>query len=338
MKKISKKDLIILGFWATIMVLIWFREAEDMSFVERILGFVSFTGGSVLVSILFSKTLFNKTVSLGKIISFLLKFLIMTVSLALVYVLLFRLFMFLEMNGFFNATHFINEYKTIDITIKESIPGLVSSNLLFCGILLYYEYSELRNVNLQYQLQILHSQVNPHFMFNVLNHIYLLMQKDVDRASALLLKYSDVLRYQLYNGKGGKVTLDQEVQFLKNYIDVEKFRWEGKVDVTVNWSVENANYEIAPLILITFIENAFKYVSRSDRQKGFIKIDLEQKSNILTLEVENSKTVKKDNKKNNTGLGLENVKARLNILYPKRHDLIIENTDNIYKSKLTVKL
>lgn len=118
-------------------------------------------------------------------------------------------------------------------------------------------------------MEILKIQINPHFMFNVLNHIHVLMQKDVELASSLLLQYSDILRYQLYRAKEEQVGLWQEVEFLKNYIEVEKLRWRGKLEVTTRWEITDAACPLAPLLMITFIENAFKHVSRSDTEKGF---------------------------------------------------------------------
>jgi len=338
MKTLSRKTLIILSFWTAIMVLIWFGNEADMPFVERALCFFCFAGISILISLSFSKTLFNKTITTQKLLPFILKFFGLTICLMVSYGLLSTFFYFLEINGIFDSTHFREDYESMIQTLVEGLPGLFSANLLFCGILLYYEYSELRNTNLRYHLEILHSQINPHFMFNVLNHIYILMQKDVDKASTLLLKYSDTLRYQLYSGKKGLVTLDQEIHFLKDYVDVEKFRWEGKLDVNTSWDIENGNKEISPLLLITFIENAFKHVSRSDQNKGFIDIVLTQKGNGINLKVVNSKSKESGSQKKESGIGLQNAKSRLDILYPNCHTLSIENGDSVYRIELSIKI
>jgi len=320
------------------MILIWFGNDIDMPFVERLLSFLCFAGVSGLISLSFSKTLFNKTVTTGKPFPFVLKFVGLTICLLVSYGLLSGAFYFLEVNQIFHSTYFIEGRQSFFQNLVDGLAGLISANLLFCGILLYYKYSELRNMNLKYHLQILHAQINPHFMFNVLNHIYILMQKDVDKASTLLLKYSDTLRYQLYSGKKGMVTLDKEVHFLKDYIDVEKFRWEGKLDVTTSWDIENSNKEIPPLLLVTFVENAFKHVSRSGKDKGYIDIELVQKGNQLYLKVENSKSEVSGKKDKDSGIGLENAKTRLNILYPKNHSLQIENNKTDYRIILSVNI
>lgn len=338
MKKYPRKPVIIFSYWTIIMILIWFGNDIDMPFVERLLSFLSFAGVSGLISLSFSKTLFNKTVTTGKPFPFVLKFVGLTICLLVSYGLLSSAFYFLEVNQVFRSAYFIEGRQSFFQNLVDGLAGLISANLLFCGILLYYEYSELRNMNLKYHLQILHAQINPHFMFNVLNHIYILMQKDVDKASTLLLKYSDTLRYQLYSGKKGMVTLDKEVHFLKDYIDVEKFRWEGKLDVTTSWDIENSNKEIPPLLLVTFVENAFKHVSRSGKDKGYIDIELVQKGNQLYLKVENSKSEVSGKKDKDSGIGLENAKTRLNILYPKNHSLQIENNKTDYRIILSVNI
>lgn len=319
------------------MVLVWLGEEREISLGERAFSLFCFAFVSILISLSFSKTLFKTTVANRKTLPFILKYISLNVCLLVSYFLLYKLFYFLEVKGIFNSTFFISQSEGLVRSLAEDIPGIMAMTLLFCGILLYYEYSELRSTNLKYQLQILHSQINPHFMFNVLNHIYILMEKDVNMASSLLLKYSDTLRYQLYSGKEEWTKLDKEVQFLKNYIDVEKFRWDGKLDVLCIWNIEDGSRNIPPLLLITFIENAFKHVSRSQSKKGFIRISLKQVDDTLFLEVVNSKS--NDSKKvKSSGIGLANVKTRLDILYPKRYNLDIEDTDSVYTTKLIINL
>lgn len=338
MKTFPKKQQIIVLFWIAIMVMTWFADEKEMPFMERLTGLCLFTISSIVISLSFSKTLFKTTVTKRETLPFILKFLAMTLCLSVVYAILYRFLALLEHKDIFSSFRFISEENHTLTNAIDELPGLISVTLLFCGILLYYEYSELRSTNLKYHIQLLHSQINPHFMFNVLNHIYVLMDKDVDMASTLLLKYSETLRYQLYNGKEDFTRLDQEVMFLNNYIDVEKFRWEDKLDINCLWEIEDGSKEIAPLILITFIENAFKHVSRSASQRGSIQISLKQEGKVLSFEVENSKANNIPKRSKVHGFGLENVKARLEILYPQRHKLILEDTNTSYYIHLTIKL
>jgi LytS/YehU family sensor histidine kinase len=260
----------------------------------------------------------------------------MSLFLTVTYTLLSKLFFHFEIRGFLISEEIRSNKQTLTGQLLDDIPGAMAVSLILCGILLYYEYSNLQKALLESQLQVLHAQINPHFMFNVLNYIHVLMQKDTELASELLLKYSDTLRYQLYSGKQEVVKLEQEVTFLKNFIDVEKFRWEDKLDVVCTWHIENGNKEIPPLILIPFIENAFKHVSRSTDEKGFIYINLEQRKNILSLKVENSKSNKTIKKGKEGGIGLENIKKRLDIHYGEKYSLTVKDLDTIFFLQLII--
>jgi LytS/YehU family sensor histidine kinase len=161
--------------------------------------------------------------------------------------------------------------------------------MAFCGMRFYYEHNKLEKTLLESQLHTLQSQINPHFMFNVLNHIHYYVAKKDDLATTLLLKYSEILRYQLYSGKKETVSLEEEVQFLKNFIDIERIRWEDKINISCSWCIEDSTKRLPSLILIPLIENAFKHVSKGLKEKGYINILLEQKEDRVYLEVENSK-------------------------------------------------
>ena len=189
------------------------------------------------------------------------------------------------------------------------------------------------------ELKALQSQINPHFMFNVLNHIHTLMQTNVDLASSLLLQYSDMLRFQLYKGKGEKVELRDEIHFLQNFIEIEKIRWGKKIVVTTKWTTDQESLKIPPLLLVVFVENAFKFASRTISEQGFVTISFQQQSSALSLTVENSKPIDPIHANTNsqaTGIGLENVKQRLNILYSENYRLDIQETKTTYYSKLNI--
>lgn len=219
--------------------------------------------------------------------------------------------------------------------VVNSILVSLFINFGFCGLRFFEENMKLQQELAESQMEILKIQINPHFMFNVLNHIHVLMQKDVKLASALLLQYSDILRYQLYHAKEEQVSLGQEVEFLKNYIEVEKLRWKGKLKVTTRWEITDAACLLAPLLMITFIENAFKHVARSDTEKGYVDIRLTQQENNICLKVENSKSQLVQVNKN-SGLGLNNIRKRLDILYPGRYELRMNDTDRIYDLRFTL--
>jgi sensor histidine kinase YesM len=336
MEKGSTKYWILIIYWTAITILINFINKEEASPGERCLNSVCFAVGAILATLPFVNKLFIRTLHNHKTLSFLIKFVLMTLFLMVIHVLLSELFFHFDIKGILTSEKIRVGEQTLTGQLLDVMPGTMAISLILCSILLYYEYSNLQKALLESQLQVLHAQINPHFMFNVLNYIHVLMQKDTELASELLLKYSDTLRYQLYNGKQEVVKLEQEVIFLKNFIDVEKFRWEDKLDVTCTWHIENGNKNIPPLMFIPFIENAFKHVSRSADEKGFIYINLEQRKNILSLKVENSKSNKAVKKGKEEGIGLENIKKRLDIHYAERYSLTVKDMDTVYFLQLII--
>ena len=165
------------------------------------------------------------------------------------------------------------------------------------------------------------------------------MKKDVELADKLLLQYSDVLRYQLYECKRNSVLLEREVDFLDNIIAIEKTRGGKELNVVWEYYIEDGKKEISPLLLIPFVENAFKHVSRPYTGIGYVIITLVQKTNTLSLTVENSILQSSRTTENSdSGLGLEIVGERLQILYPERHRLTVDKTDTYYKTILTISI
>lgn len=211
-------------------------------------------------------------------------------------------------------------------------------NIIFCGLRFYEENLKFQKQLNETQLYVLKSQINPHFMFNVLHHIHYYVETRNGLASVLLLKYADVLRYQLYSGKKETVPLLEEIEFLKNYIGIEQMRWEDKIEVKSCWETEQPQQDILPLVLITPVENAFKHVSYSQEQKGYVHVRFRQNSGILRLEVENSKPVVTRTIRADSGLGLENLKKRLDIAYYGRYSLSIHETDMVYHSLLIIRV
>ena len=124
---------------------------------------------------------------------------------------------------------------------------------------------KLHEALVESQLKILQQQISPHFMFNVLNHINILMQEDINLASSLLIRYSKILRYQLDSDKNSKVSIGQEVQFLKDFIEIEKVRWGNELTINCSWKIEDNQKAFPALLLITFIENAFKHANSYSR-------------------------------------------------------------------------
>ena len=162
------------------------------------------------------------------------------------------------------------------------------------------------------------------------------MQDNVPLASSLLEKYSDILRYQLYNGQKELISLEQEIEFLQNYIAIENIRWEDKLAVSTEWEVEDGSIEFPPLLLLTFIENAFKHASHTPTEKGQVQIRLKQNVHHILLEVGN--TSSPHLQRPGTGLGLANAIKRLDILFHKKYQLSVNQTDAYYQTSLSIEI
>lgn len=226
-----------------------------------------------------------------------------------------------------------------------SIPAAILINGTACGLRFYQEHNvieknhaELKQAHLEAQIKILQDQINPHLMFNVLNHIHILMQSNVQLASVLLVQFSDILRYQLYECNKEYVPLHLEIKYLKDLIAVEGTRWGNELEVKSKWNIEDGQLQIVPLLLVPLIENAFKHVSRLPNQKGYVHLYCEQANDQLNFRIENSATEQYKSPSQSQGLGLENVKKRLSIQYPEKHHLDIEKTDSDFTVKVVLDL
>ncbi|WP_448104545.1 sensor histidine kinase [Pedobacter panaciterrae] len=246
-------------------------------------------------------------------------------------------FLYLEESGIFPPSELLLGRSVFGIMYINALLVALFVNFGFCGLRFYEENMKLHEALVQSQLQILHQQINPHFMFNVLNHINILMLEDVDLASSLLIKYSKILRHQLNSEKNRKVSIEQEVQFLKDFIDIEKVRWGNELTINCSWKVEDNDREFPPLLLITFIENAFKHVSRGISE-AYVKINFEQAAKSVCLEIENSKSNIQQEKDSVSGLGLDNIRKRLDILYANDYSLTIKDSETTYYTKLVIKI
>ena len=199
----------------------------------------------------------------------------------------------------------------------------------------------LEKEKLETELKFLRSQFNPHFLFNTINSIHFLIQKDPAMASDTLSKFSDLLRYQLYECNEAHIPLQKEIHYLSNFVSLEKLRQNGNLTVSLEVSENINGTQIAPFILMPFVENAFKHVSRGKHRQHHIRICLQQQDHELHFHVENSKETRIITKKDVVyygGIGLTNVKRRLDLLYPQQHTLHIDNQDDTYAVDLTLTL
>ena len=195
----------------------------------------------------------------------------------------------------------------------------------------------LQKENLQLELKALKAQVNPHFLFNTLNNIYALSLQKSEHTPEMLLKLSSMMRYLLYECNVPQVALEKEIQFIRDYIELEKIRHEKNVRINFSLSGNTGDSEIAPLLLIPFIENSFKHGVNAQIGKGWVDIRLDTMDKKLSLSVVNS-VAENNNGNPPKGIGLDNVKKRLELLYPGKHTLNIEPGDEKFAVNLAISL
>ncbi|APY11677.1 hypothetical protein BWZ22_10695 [Seonamhaeicola sp. S2-3] len=185
------------------------------------------------------------------------------------------------------------------------------------------------------ELSFLKAQLNPHFLFNSLNSIYSLAHKQSKDTTNAIVILSDLMRYMIYEANKELVPLEKEIEYIKNYISLQLLRLKDSSNVKVNIH-GNLNYGIEPLLLISFIENAFKY-GTDFKGKTNIIIKIHVEDELLKLYVYNSVSHQQP-KNENSGIGLENIKNRLKLLYPNQHTINIKNEKNSYEVNLMLKL
>ena len=191
---------------------------------------------------------------------------------------------------------------------------------------------------LQTEVKFLKSQINPHFLFNVLNNIYGLTLIKSDKASDSLLHLSSLLRYMLYDTNEEKVLLQKEIDYLKNYIHLVRLKDSRGLNIQLDLDESRPNLRVAPLLFIPFVENAVKHSKIEDLKNGKIDIQLITKDNQLEFSVKNSIPKIAIAKDNVGGVGLTNIKQRLELLYPNKHVLTIKEEENLFRAYLKLEL
>jgi LytS/YehU family sensor histidine kinase len=209
---------------------------------------------------------------------------------------------------------------------------------MFDQISLQKQMAEMAKEKAEAELSFLKSQINPHFLFNSLNSVYFSIDKNNENAREILHKFSEMLRYQLYETNGEKIPIEKEINYLKDYVDLQKLRKDENYSVQYYCAPDVKNFSIEPLLLIPFVENAFKHISNRTGQMNYIKLDMNKDNGLFKFVIENSK--ENELKKNvlNSGIGLNNVKRRLELLYPGKYNLDIKETDDLYKVDFELKI
>lgn len=196
---------------------------------------------------------------------------------------------------------------------------------------------ELANEKLLAELNFLKAQINPHFLFNTLNNLYYLAFSKSDNATIVIDKLSKMMRYMIYDSNHPTVSLSKEIDYMNNYISLERLRLNDEVDIHFDINGPIEKMKIVPLILITFLENAFKH-GLGNQQGAYVKASIVVEGSTCTYTVENSHVPGANEKIEKSGIGLQNVKRRLALSYPEKYDLQIEDSENKYFVKLKLTL
>lgn len=197
---------------------------------------------------------------------------------------------------------------------------------------------QLENEKLIAELNYLRAQINPHFLFNTLHNLNYLVYSGSKNATEVIIKLSNIMRYMIYDANKEKVALKKEIAYMNDYIHLESIRLNQKfhLNFMVNGPVEQI--EIAPLVMLTFLENAFKHGVSDQEENCWIKVNLLTADNKIDYEVSNKKLKTSMARNLKSGFGLENVKKRLDLSYPNKYSLNIQDEESVYRVHLTLKL
>ncbi len=248
-------------------------------------------------------------------------------------VLIFLTIQLIELVHLYKAKNFNNHPIQNVINVGFFLVLATGAQYLKRGIIGQYQIQELRAKTAETELNALKAQINPHFLFNTLNNIYAVNKMDSERGGEMLLELSEVMRYHLRFSKLEKVAVEEELQLIKAYIELEKLRLTEHCDLQLNFEPLDEQLKIAPLIFLPFIENAFKHGTHP-MQSCFVHLNITSEGKKVHFELSNSIIHQKKVVK--TNIGLENTKRRLEIIYPNQHQLTSEQNDNSYTVNLTI--
>lgn len=229
--------------------------------------------------------------------------------------------------------------------VFQNILWIWMPTMIFAAIKYFAEWFRTRNEktemekkNLQAELKLLKAQLQPHFLFNTLNNLYVLALEKSDKTPDVVLKISELFHYVLYECDAREVSLEKEMQLINNYIELEKLRYDSNLKINIKKHGELSSALIAPMMLFVLVENAFKHGVRNDTGNPVVNINIEVRNQEMVFSVKN--TIPKDfvagNIKKEDGVGLKNLKRRLDLLYHDNYSLITNRLKNEFVAKLVI--
>ncbi len=251
---------------------------------------------------------------------------------------LFRVYFFIPLQEYLQIKNIVRGgWQPGSFLLLTTAAGLTSIIVLFkYWFKKQQEWLQAEKEKVTAELQLLKAQIHPHFLFNTLNNIYSFSLEYSPKTPGLILKLSSLLSYMLYDCKSEEVLLEKEVEIMKNYIDLEKERYGNKIDIS--WNVEGGIKDkyIAPLLILPFLENAFKHGTSEQLEKPWLSVDISVKQDTLRCKIANSKNEYLP--ASPRGIGIQNVKKRLAFLYPDRHELKMNDEGNFFVVSLIIDL
>ncbi len=195
----------------------------------------------------------------------------------------------------------------------------------------------LMEEKLETELKLLKAQINPHFIFNALNNIYSLSYMQSQKAPDSILKLSEMLRYVFYDCSKDRVPLSAEMKYVENFISFQQMKSDHKQNIILESSVDGLSFEVAPMLMIPFIENAFKYSRIEEIEEAFVNMKISKDETNIHFTIENS-VPKLSKSSPGSGLGIANVEHRLNIIYPEKHSFKVKEAEEKFKVTLSLEI
>lgn len=339
---------LLCGILISLMIYTYFKRGGN--YLYLLIGFLLMVGVFIFALLFMRKMIDNPIAILAMILfwigglyavfpSFLVKYKIIiwvTYGFSSLYFLYVRLFST-------SVEIYLQRKETAFVFFLLPIPALIL-------IWIYEQWKWLQNLKAQKmaaELALLKTQINPHFFFNTLNNLYSLTIQNSEKAPTMILQLSDMMRYTIYEGQKQKVSIPNEIEYLKNYIELQKIRYQKNVEINflIQEGINSETTQIAPLLFIILLENAFKHGVETLRKNAFLNVQLDlvqhknQKELIFLIENNfDSEENTQQPKKTEQGIGLQNLKRRLELLYPQKYSLEIEKKENIYSAKLKIEI
>lgn len=237
----------------------------------------------------------------------------------------------------FSGYYFIAYYSFFDISLYFVIYMFITSLLRLARG--WFRLQEIENEKTLAELKALKSQINPHFLFNSLNSIYSLSRKNSPIVPEKVIQLSDLMRHIIYDSDAEFIPLNKEIEMIRNYIELQNLRTIEKEKISIEVLGNTDKGKIAPLIFLPFVENSFKHGLKSGAQNAYVKIKIEVSGKVLNFEIENSKGRHSEiNDTRYKGIGIENVRKRLELIYPGFHQLKISDGEKVFRVFLQLQL